>query len=169
MEKSKLKSVKYLGTTWEKDGNTFYNQEVEWENGDVGGASSKTEQAKWKVGEEYTYEKRVNGAYTNFFSIKPLNGFGNKGFRERPANEFALELSRKMYNSSQSTNNKWDDKQMLQIASWLLGELKKGFSRASIETSVTIENSFAANGGDIDTKRLLKNMKSVEQWLKENQ
>lgn len=76
MAQSKLKSVVALGTSWESKNGTMYNQTVEFEDGTKGTASSKTPQAKWVVGNEYTFEVTERSGYTNITGIKPVNGFG---------------------------------------------------------------------------------------------
>jgi hypothetical protein len=77
--KSKLLSAVAVGTSWEKDGTTFYHQNVEFENGDKGQANSKTPKAIWVIGDEYTYEKKANGKYTNITGMKPAEGFSKSG------------------------------------------------------------------------------------------
>lgn len=79
MPQSKLKSVTPLNTSYTTDRGTFWNQTVEFEDGTIGGASSKDPVAKWKVGEEYTYEVSKNGNYTNIRGIKPVNSFSKGG------------------------------------------------------------------------------------------
>lgn len=79
MGQSKLKSVEAIGTSWESRNGKMYNQTVEFEDGTKGTASSKTPQAKWVVGDEYTFETTERNGYTNITGIKPVNGFGGGG------------------------------------------------------------------------------------------
>jgi hypothetical protein len=81
--KSKLLSAVAVGTSWEKDGTTFYHQNVEFENGDKGQANSKTPKAIWVIGDEYTYEKKANGKYTNITGMKPADPEKGGGYSPR--------------------------------------------------------------------------------------
>ena len=156
---------------------TFYNFDVSFEDGTQGMYASKDKNSpKFKVGETTEYEIEVksgvkDGKEWSFNKIKPVKEFnaGGGGYKQKPANKFALELSRKMYNSSQNTDAKWDVKGMLTTATWILGKINNGVDRDAIETATTIEGAYAMNKERTDSKRLGTNIKETEKWLKENQ
>ena len=51
---------------WKSDKGNFYKWEVEFQNGDAGGAMTKElEQKRYVVGETITYTKEVKGNFTN--------------------------------------------------------------------------------------------------------
>lgn len=76
MAKSKIKSFSPIikdgvHSTWSKDGKTFYNFTLEFENGDKGQASSTHSTPKWGIGKEYTYDISTNEkGYTNIRGLK---------------------------------------------------------------------------------------------------
>jgi len=86
MAQSKVKSVsKKINEasgqqdSWSKDGKTYYKFNYEMENGDIGVASHLTPEAKYKVGDELTYEKSTNNYGTLFKGLKSTNNDFKKG------------------------------------------------------------------------------------------
>lgn len=74
-KKSKVKSVQGNGT-WNSPNGLFYKWEVEFENGDVGGAmTKKTPQDRFVVGKEtsYTIEDRNGFKVVKYVDEKPFN------------------------------------------------------------------------------------------------
>lgn len=68
-------------TTWtNKEGKTFYNSSYTFDNGDSGKALHLTSEPKYKVGDELTYEKKVNEYGTSFSKLKDVNSTFNKKF-----------------------------------------------------------------------------------------
>lgn len=63
----KAKVTKVTGNgTWVKDNVTYFKWEVEFENGDIGGAmTKKNPQDKWVVGKEVSYIIETKGNFTN--------------------------------------------------------------------------------------------------------
>ena len=79
METKKGKIVKVTGNgTWQSANGLFYKWEVEFDNGDLGGAMTKDQnQQKWIVGKEVSYTKTVNDkGFSNFKLVeeKPFSG-----------------------------------------------------------------------------------------------
>ena len=125
---------------------------------------------KIKTGVEQVFlveEKEANGR--SWFSIKlkpepkPFGAAG--GFKSRPNYSFALEFARKMYNSSQQTNDQWDIDRMLEVASYLLKRLNDGVDRDAVDSSVTISCASAMAGISIDSKVLAGNIKIFQDWV----
>ena len=90
MAKAKLKSFTPVmrnneHSTWTKDGKTYYNFNVEFDNGDKGQASSNSSTPKWKVGESYTYELSTNSSgYVSIRSMKSADFVPGGGSRNNP-------------------------------------------------------------------------------------
>lgn len=72
-------------STWTKDNKTYYNFNVEFDNGDKGQASSNSSTPKWKVGESYTYELSTNSSgYVSIRSMKSADFVPGGGSRNNP-------------------------------------------------------------------------------------
>ena len=100
LKKAKLVSAVYAGTTWQAGSDTLYNQNVVFDNGDSGQASSKEQQAKWVVGKEYNYDIETGGQYGNKIKgIKAADapafggGKGGSGFKPKTFSEQAIIIS----------------------------------------------------------------------------
>lgn len=66
---------------WKSDKGNFYKWEVEFQNGDAGGAMTKElEQKRYVVGETITYTKEVKGNFTNIKRQDEKPAF-NGGFK----------------------------------------------------------------------------------------
>lgn len=82
-KKAKLVSFSPTGRTWTNaQGQTYYNQSVEFDNSDKGEALTKDQSPSWVIGKEYNYDIEPNGQYGN--KIKGMKAadapaFGNKG------------------------------------------------------------------------------------------
>ena len=102
--------------TYESDKGKYWKFTVTFNsNGanDTGTAMSKDESPKWKIGDEYSYERNVSGAsgqYVNFKSLKNLSnpfvpGGGSKGpspeFGVQKAFECAVECTLKFFELTQ--------------------------------------------------------------------
>lgn len=87
METKKSKVTKVTGNgTWVKDNVTYFKWEVEFENGDIGGAmTKKNPQDKWVVGKEVSYTLETKGNFTNVKIIEE-----KPSFKAQPRNEKAI-------------------------------------------------------------------------------
>lgn len=90
-EKSKVKSVTPNGT-YEGNYGLMYKFDVEFENGHYGQAMGKSEQCRFVVGQEASYE-RTSREYNGqtYYNIKYVNesyqGGGGGGYKKDPATE----------------------------------------------------------------------------------
>ena len=87
-----------IQATYESDKGKYWKFTVTFNsNGanDTGTAMSKDESPKWKIGDEYSYERNVSGAsgqYVNFKSLKNLsNPFVPGGGSKGPSPEFGVQ------------------------------------------------------------------------------
>lgn len=168
--KSKVLKRKSTGAPFQGQNGMLYSFNVEFEDGTMGLYSSNQENPNSFIEGsvcEYTAEelqkKNGQGTYTK---IKPKkeNTFGG-GFKQKPVNVFALELARKMYNSSHQTDDVWDINKMLSTADGLIRLINKT-SRDAVETATTIECANAMNGVAINTKSMQANITTIDAWLK---
>jgi len=87
---SKLKTItpivqEGVHQTWSNDNGTYYKFTIEFENGDKGNCMSTKQQPSWKIGNEFEYEKVVNGEYTNIKGLKDkAQNFSKGGYKEDP-------------------------------------------------------------------------------------
>ena len=101
-----------IQATYESDKGKYWKFTVTFNNNgttDTGTAMSKDESPKWKIGDEYSYERNVSGAsgqYVNFKGLKNLSnpftpGSGSKGpspeFGVQKAFECAVECTLKFF------------------------------------------------------------------------
>lgn len=168
--KSKVKSRVSTGAPFQGSNGLLYSFNVEFEDGTKGLYSSNQESPKNFIEGtecEYTLEEVAkrsgNGTY-NKIKPKKDNAFGG-GFKQKPTNVFALELARKMFNSSHQTDEQWDIEKMLKTADWLVGQIDKS-SRDAVETATTIACASAMNGVKIDAKTISEHIKTIDAWLK---
>ena len=152
----------------------LYGFKVGFEDGTEGLYNAKNkDNPKFKVGEEapYSAEEKTNKNGNKFWSIKYRNenqgGFGG-GYKGRPSNVSALEMARRMFNSSAKTEDKWDRERMSKTATYLLGKLNAGISKDAIEAAVTIQCANAMNEHNIDAKTLASDIDYWQKWLDEN-
>lgn len=128
---------------------------------------------KIKVGDTGPFEITENGSGDKkWWTVKVIredSTFKGGGFRMKPNHIAALEFSRKMFNSSQKTQDKWDMDRMIKVATFLAGKLKDGYSRDAIETAVTIECASAMENVTIDAKRLVTNASLIQKWISDNE
>lgn len=88
MAKAKLKSFKPImkdgqHSSWSRDNKSYYNFDVEFDNGDKGQASSTSTTPKWKIGDEYTYDISTNDkGYTNIRGMKSADFVPGGGFNK---------------------------------------------------------------------------------------
>jgi len=148
---------------------TIYSFNVELEDGTKGLYRGKSkDNPKFKVGEivPYTAEEMTskNGKTYTVVKYRQENNF-SKG---RPSYSVALEQARKMFNSSAQTDDVWDLKRMMAVASYLLKKLNSGISKDAIETAVTIQCAAAMHGQKIDAKTLEQHIKEIENWINQN-
>lgn len=174
MKEGKSKVVKRTpsGRPYESDKGTFYSFNVELEDGTKGlFRSSKEDPNAFREGVECEYiqsdepKKSGDGTWSKLTPKKEPFVKGG-GFKQKPTNVFTLELSRKMFNSSQETEERWTIDKMLSMADWLKGEIDKGVERDAIETATTIQCANAVHGANIDTKGMLSHIKLISSWLK---
>jgi hypothetical protein len=127
---------------------------------------------KIKVGEEqeFVIEEKTSGsnAWWTIKIKKDPNAFTPWKFN-KPDHVYALEWSRRMFNSSYNTDKPWEVSQLTAIADWLLGQLKKGVSKDALETAVTIQCASAMGKHPIDTKTLSQHMVLFQDWISKNQ
>ena len=168
--KSKVKSRVSTGKPFQSANGILYSFNVEFEDGTKGLYSSNQENPKnFAVGTEceYTAEELPTKSGSTYTKIKPKedNTFGGGGFKQKPTNVFALELARKMFNSSHQTDEPWDIEKMLKTADWLVDEINKT-SRDAVETATTIACASAMNGVVISSKVVAPQIKIIDAWLK---
>jgi hypothetical protein len=110
MLQSKLKSFEkkmYHGNheTYTNEHGKYWKFTVTFDNGDIGVAMSKKESSSWNAGIEYTYEKSVNGDFTNIKDMKKVEGSSsyNKGgdstyqnYYDKPEVQKAINLQYSM-------------------------------------------------------------------------
>ncbi len=146
-----------------------------FEDGTAGRYNSKSKDSpKFKVGEEapYSSEEKTNKNGNKFWSVKYRSeqqggGFGG-GFKGRPPHSLALEMARKMFNSSANTDDIWDRERLKKTATYLLGKLNTGIDRDAVETAVTIQCAYAMNKHTIDAKTLASDIDDLQKWINEN-
>ena len=148
---------------------TTYAFSVEFEDGTKGLYNAKEKNnPKFKVGEaaEYTAEEK-QGAKGAFFVIrvKKDNTFTG-GFKQKPPKYRALDMARRMYNSSYSTEQPWSIETLTNTADWILKQINGGKDVESLETAVTIQCANAMQKRPIDAKELFQHVLLFEAWLK---
>ena len=159
------------------DHGTLYGFNVEMENGDKGLYNSKSkDNPKFKVGEpiEYEVEEKTSKSGTKYNKLKPAQksfGGGGGGYKARPSYSIALEMARKMYNSSFNTPSPWDFETLIKTADYLLKQLTNGIDRDSLETAVTIQcaramGKYGEQGDVIDSKKMIEHINELETWIK---
>lgn len=156
-------------------GNDSYNVALEGDDRKFSHLCKGEPKIKVGVPGTFVLENKEAGGKT-FWTIKlktePFVGKGG-GFKPRSNASYALEWARKLYNSSHSFNNgksiePWDITRMTNTATWMIGKLKSGFDKDSLECAVTIECAAAMNGNPIMPKRLSENLDIFEAWIKAN-
>lgn len=175
MKEGKSKVTKCEFTSeFESQYGKLFGFKVAFEDGTEGLYNSKSKDApKFKVGEEapYSAEEKTNKNGNKFWSIKYRNenqgGFGG-GYKGRPSYSSALEMARKMFNSSAQTDDVWDMEKLTKMASYLLGKLKSGVDKDAVETAVTIQCAQAMGGKAINPKALDSQIKNIQGWINEN-
>lgn len=177
MKEGKAKVIKcdfYKENTYTPKGSnspvTNYAFNIEFSDGIKGLYNAKDkDKPVFVVGGEYEYtaeEKQgKNGVW--YIVKKKQDPFAKGGgWKPKPSNVFALELSRKMYNSSFQTEKHWDIPLMLTTADWIQKQIDTGVSRDAMECATTIECANAMNKIVINGTALQGNAKIFDQWLK---
>ena len=168
--KSKVKSRVSTGKPFQSANGLLYSFNVEFEDGTKGLYSSNKENPNSFIEGtecEYTAEELPTKSGSTYTKIKPKkdNAFVGGGFKQKPTNVFALELARKMFNSSHQTDEQWDMAKMLKTSDWLIVQID-ATSRDAVETATTIACASAMNGVKIDAKTISEHIKTIDAWLK---
>lgn len=75
-------------SSWSRDNKSYYNFNVEFDNGDKGQASSTSTTPKWKIGDDYTYDIATNDkGYTNIRGMKSADFVPGGGYSKNNPND----------------------------------------------------------------------------------
>lgn len=93
---------------------------------------------------------------------------GGGGWKPKANNLMALEWARKMFNSSQETEDKWSLENMLSTATYLKKRLDEGTNRDAIEAATIIACATAMGQVSMDAKVLIANIAKIEEWIEKS-